>query len=130
MTYYLSRAKISQHAMNALVMRPQDRLVTMTRVLKGVGGRLHNYFFTFGEYDIILLFELPDNVGAASLAMVLLASGSVTEIDTTVLLTMEEAVAAMEKAGDAMGVYTPPGQAPAPAGRSNARRPRRKRTRP
>ncbi len=112
MTYYLMRAKISQHAMGALVQRPEDRFVTMTRLLKGVGGRLHYYFFSFGEYDIVLLFELPDNVNAAALSMVLTASGSVTEVDTTVLLTMEQAIEAMHTAGDATGVYQPPGRGP------------------
>jgi uncharacterized protein with GYD domain len=110
MTFYLIRAKMSQDAMRALVDRPEDRLVTTTRFLQGVGGRLHNYFFSFGEYDIVLVFELPDNVSAASLAMVLSASGSVTEVETTALITMEEAIAAMQKAGDIMGVYVPPGR--------------------
>ena len=110
MSYYLARAKISQSAMHALVERPEDRFVTMTKLLKGVGGRLHYYFFAFGEYDIVLIFELPDNMTASALSMVLTSSGSVTEVDTTVLLTMEEAIGAMEKAGKAVGVYNPPGR--------------------
>ncbi|MFQ5995813.1 MAG: GYD domain-containing protein [Acidiferrobacterales bacterium] len=110
MAHYLMRAKVSQATMDALVQRPEDRFITMTKLLKGIGGRLHNYYFCFGEYDIVLLFELPDNVSASSLSMVLLASGSVTEIDTTVLLTMQEAIEAMQAAADATGVYQPPGR--------------------
>jgi uncharacterized protein with GYD domain len=107
MPHYLARAKISKDMINALVSRPEDRLLATTRFLQQIGGRLHNYFFSFGEYDIVLLFELPDNVSAASLAMTLSAAGSVTEIETTPLLTMEEAVAAMKAAGQATGVYVP-----------------------
>ncbi|MGI9303295.1 MAG: GYD domain-containing protein [Gammaproteobacteria bacterium] len=118
------RGKFSQHAMDALVQRPEDRMLTTTKLLKGVGGRLHYYFFCFGEYDFVLLFELPDDVSAASLSMVLGASGSVTDIDTTVLLTMEEAVKAMEVAGDATGVYVPPGR-----GQSRKASPRKTRAR-
>ena len=110
MTYYLARAKISKDMITALVSRPEDRLVATTRFLQQIGGRLHNYFFSFGQYDIVLLFELPDNVSAASLAMTLSAAGSVTEIETTPLLTMEEAVAAMKSAGQGTGVYVPPGR--------------------
>jgi uncharacterized protein with GYD domain len=109
MAMYLARAKFSKDAMRALVERPEDRLITTTRFLQGIGGRLHNYFFAFGEHDIILIYELPDNVSAAALAMVLTSSGSCTEVDTTVLLTMEEAIAAMNQAGKAMAVYSPPG---------------------
>jgi uncharacterized protein with GYD domain len=110
MPHYLARAKISKDMINALVSRPEDRLVATTRFLQQIGGRLHSYFFSFGEYDIVLLFELPDNVSAASLAMTLSAAGSVTEIETTPLLTMEEAVAAMKAAGKATGIYVPPGR--------------------
>ena len=110
MPYFLARAKVSKDYMQALVDRPEDRLVTTTRFLQGIGGRLHSYFFSFGDYDIVLLYELPDNVSAATLSMVLSASGSVIDIETTPLLTTEEAVDAMKKSGEAMGVYVPPGR--------------------
>ncbi len=108
MPMYLARVKLSKEFMGAVVDRPEDRMITTTKLLKGIGGRLHNYFFAFGEYDIILLFELPDNVAAASLSMVLSASSSATEIETTPLLTMQEAVEAMHRSSEAMAVYKPP----------------------
>lgn len=124
MNFYLMRAKVSQEAMNALVERPEDRLISMTKVLQGVGGRLHYYFFCFGKYDIVLIYELPDNLSAAALSMVLTSSGSVTEVDTTPLLTMQEAIESMQQAGAAMGVYRPPGRTPADA--TKAPKPKRK----
>jgi uncharacterized protein with GYD domain len=111
MTFYLLRAKLDHEFMKALVERPEDRMVTTTRLLKGIGGRLHYYFFCFGEYDIVLIYELPDNLSSASLSMVLTSSGSVTEVETTPLLTMEEAITAMDQAGDAMAVYQHPARA-------------------
>ena len=82
MAYYLLSGKFSQESMNALVQRPENRLLTTTRLLQGVGGRLHYYFFCFGDYDFVLLYELPDNTSAAALAMVLTASGSVSKVCT------------------------------------------------
>ena len=41
--------------------------------------------------------------------MVLKTAGTVTEVETTPLLSMEEAIASMHKAGEAVGVYSPPG---------------------
>ena len=110
MSYYLMRGKYSQDAMQALVKRPEDRLVTTTRLLQGIGGRLHYFFFCFGEYDFLMLFELPDNVSAAALAMTMSAAGAVASTDITVLMTTEDAIAAMRKAGEATGVYQPPGR--------------------
>ena len=46
MSYYLARAKISQSAMHALVERPEDRFVTMTKLLKGVGGNVALLIFS------------------------------------------------------------------------------------
>ncbi len=111
MTFYLLRAKLDHEFMKALVQRPEDRMVATTRLLKGIGGRLHYYFFCFGEYDIVLIYELPDDISSASLSMVLTSSGSVTEVETTPLLTTEEAAAAMSRACDAMGIYQKPGWA-------------------
>lgn len=108
MTFYLARAKLSQAFMHALVERPEDRFVKTTKLLQGIGGRLHYYFFAFGKYDIVLIYELPNNVAAASLSMLLGAAGTVTEVETTPLLTMEEAIDAMHTAGKAAGVYQPP----------------------
>ena len=122
MAYYLLRAKYAQDSMNALVQRPEDRLLTTTRLLKEVGGRLHYYFFCFGEYDIVLLFELPGNVSAAALAMTLSAAGTVTATETIPLLTTEEAIDAMNQAREASGIYVPPGRGPqGRSGRGNAK---------
>ena len=110
MAFYLIRAKVSQDYMQALVERPEDRMVTTTRLLKGIGGRLHYYFFCFGEYDIVLIYELDDNVSSAALSMVMSSRGTVTEVETTPLLTMEEAITAMGQAGEAVGIYQPPGR--------------------
>ena len=117
MAFYLLRAKYAQDSMNALVQRPEDRMLTTTRLLKAVGGRLHYYFFCFGEYDIVLLFELPDNVSAAALAMTLSAAGTVTATETIPLLTTEEAIDAMNQAREASGIYVPPGRGPENRGR-------------
>jgi len=108
MPHYMTRAKVSKEAMDALVAKPEDRLVAMTRVLKEIGGRMLNYYFSFGEYDIVLIYELPDNGSAAAVSMALSASGSVTEMHTTPLMTMSEAVDAMHHARRAAGVYSPP----------------------
>ena len=38
MTFYLLRAKLDHEFMKALVECPEDRMVTTTRLLKGIGG--------------------------------------------------------------------------------------------
>jgi uncharacterized protein with GYD domain len=65
-------------------------------------------WFAFGEYDAVVISEFPDHVTAASVAMVLGASGAVSATHTTVLMTTKEAEAAMKKAHESMAHYKPP----------------------
>ena len=65
-----------------------------------------HFFFSFGEYDAMLLTELPDNKAAAALSLSAEASGAVRMVHTTVLLTVDEAMEAMKEAQT--DKYTPP----------------------
>jgi uncharacterized protein with GYD domain len=74
------------------------------RACASVGGRLDAFYFAFGESDVIVILDLPDNVTAAGVALLVAASGKVN-LNTTVLLTPEEVDAAVKIGGD----YRPPG---------------------
>jgi uncharacterized protein with GYD domain len=60
----------------------------------------------FGEYDAVVLIEGGDNVSAAACSIAVSASGAFKALKTTPLLTVEESLAAMTKAGT-LG-YKPP----------------------
>jgi uncharacterized protein with GYD domain len=77
-------------------------------MIERLGGKLESVDFAFGEYDVVAIVELPDNVTMAALSMATGASGAVGEFKTTVLIPMDEAVEAMRKAGT-VG-YRPPGR--------------------
>jgi uncharacterized protein with GYD domain len=109
MPFYLTRAKLSQEAIKALLANPQDRTAAVAKLDEALGGKLHHYFFAFGEYDVVLLGELPDNTSAAAALLTTAGSGAIVAQETTVLLTMDEAVSAMRKAGTVSGSYVPPG---------------------
>ena len=64
------------------------------------------FYFAFGEDDVLLIAELPDNVSAAALSMAVSAAGALKSFTTTVLMTAEEALEAMRKAGGV--AYRPP----------------------
>jgi uncharacterized protein with GYD domain len=72
--------------------------------LESVGGRLEAFYFAFGERDVYVLADLPDNESAAAMALVVNSSGAVAT-RTIVLLTPEEVDAAANRAVD----YRAPG---------------------
>ena len=108
MPRYLIQASYTNQGISDLVKSPQDRAAAVRPVIERLGGKLVTLDFAFGEYDVVGIGELPDNVAMAALSMAIGASGAFSEFKTTVLISMDEAVEAMRKAGT-VG-YRPPGR--------------------
>ena len=107
MALYLSRFSYSTDAMKGLLKEPQDRSVAAREMADSLGGKLLGFWYAFGEFDGVYLMEAPDNASAAAVAMAVGASGAISDVETTVLLDMDEAQDAMRKAASA--TYRPPG---------------------
>lgn len=71
------------------------------------GGTLHGFWYAFGEYDAYAVWEAPDNVSMAAVALAIIGGGALSSNETTPLLTVEEAMEAMRSAGQVQ--YRPPG---------------------
>ena len=107
MPRYLIQASYSNQGIADLVSNPQDRAAAVRPLIERMGGRLESFDYCFGDYDAVIIVELPNNVAVASVAMAVGASGAISSFKTTVLLSMEEAMEAMRQAS---GVgYLPPG---------------------
>ncbi len=107
MPLYLGRFNYTSDAMKALLDAPEDRSAAAREVAESLGGKLMGFWYAFGEFDGVFLMEAPDNASAAALAMAIGSGGAVSDVETTVLLDMDEAQDAMRKA--AAATYRPPG---------------------
>jgi uncharacterized protein with GYD domain len=106
MPHYLIEAAYKDSAAKAMIANPHSRADVVRKTCESLGGRLHSFYFAFGDYDVVTIVELPDNQAAAALALTVGASGALSKYRTTVLMTAEDSVAAMQKAGDVS--YIPP----------------------
>jgi uncharacterized protein with GYD domain len=106
MAHYLLQVTYAPEAWAALVDEPQSRTESVQLAVEQLGGSVHSTWLAFGEYDVISIFELPDNVRAAAISMAISAGGAVKAIKTTPLMTWEEGVEAMREAAQA--AYQPP----------------------
>jgi uncharacterized protein with GYD domain len=70
-------------------------------VLEKLGGKIESAWFAFGEYDVVLIIEMPTNVDAGAIAMAFAAGGACKAVKTTPLLSVAEGVEAMKKASAA-----------------------------
>lgn len=106
MGYYLWQGAYTSEAWAAMVKNPQDRLQAVRPVVEKLGGSIESGWFSFGEYDAVLIVKMPDNVSAAALSVAFSAGGAIKAAKTTPLLNAEEGQAVMRKA-TAAG-YRPP----------------------
>lgn len=86
----------------------QDRPAELRKAVEAFGGRVHQFFFAFGEFDGISIVEFPNNESCAACAVTLSGAGANTTLQTTVLLTASEGQAAMLRASSASHGYRSP----------------------
>ncbi|HET9295133.1 MAG TPA: GYD domain-containing protein [Gemmatimonadales bacterium] len=98
MSLYLMRFSYTPEAWSRLIKQPEDRRDVARAVVEKLGGRLHGFWYGFGEHDGFVLIEAPDNAAAAAFSVGIAARGSLRSAETTPLLTVEEMIEALEKA--------------------------------
>lgn len=108
MTMYLTRFSYTPETWSAMIDRPEDRRDMARAIIESVGGRLHGFWYAFGDYDGYTLWEAPDNVKMASVAIVLSSRGAIKSQETIVLMTVDETLDALR--GAAQVPYRRPAQ--------------------
>jgi uncharacterized protein with GYD domain len=78
-------------------------------LFKSLGGTVESFYYAFGDDDVFIIGDLPDNAAAAALAIKVNAAG-VTTLRTIVLLTPHDIDVAVKKSS----TYRPPGHDLAP----------------
>ncbi len=107
MPLYLSRFSYTPETWARLIGNPEDRRDAAQSYIGSVGGKLHGFWYAFGTHDGYTLWEAPDNVSMAAVALAISGGGALTAHETTVLLTVEETIDALRKAEEVR--YRAPG---------------------
>jgi uncharacterized protein with GYD domain len=98
MPMYLTRFSYTPETWARMIANPEDRRAAAAKYIESVGGKLHGFWYAFGEHDGYNLWEAPDNVSMAATALAIGSGGALSKIETTVLFTVEETLAALAKA--------------------------------
>ena len=99
MPLYLSKFSYTPETWARLIGNPEDRRKAAESYIESVGGKLHGFWYAFGAHDGYSLWEAPDNVAMSAVALGISAGGALSAFETTVLLTVEETMDALHKAG-------------------------------
>ena len=87
MAFYLIQVAYKDTAAKTLIANPQTREDAIGKTCASLGGKLHSFFFSFGEYD-----------AAAAFALATSSKGAVSRFHTTILMSPSEGLEAMKKA--------------------------------
>ena len=98
MALYLTRFSYTPETWARLIQNPENREEAARSYIETVGGKLHGFWYAFGADDGYTVWEAPDNVSMAAAALAISSGGALSTIETTVLLTVDEAVEAMRQA--------------------------------
>lgn len=106
MPKYLVQANYVGEGLKGLLKEGgSSRRAAVEKLFGSVGGKVEAFYYAFGDTDLFIIADVPDNVTAAALSLIVNAAGTATA-KITVLLTAEEIDAATKKTA----TYRPPGQ--------------------
>jgi uncharacterized protein with GYD domain len=98
MPVYLTKFSYTPETWAKMIANPEDRRKAAQSYIESVGGKLHGFWYAFGEHDGYNLFEAPDDVSMAAVALAIGGGGALSSIETTVLMTVEDTIEALQKA--------------------------------
>jgi uncharacterized protein with GYD domain len=102
MATYLIQVAYNTDGWKGLIASPQDRIKAITPAVEQLDGSVVAGWLAFGDYDVVAIIDLPTNVSAAAFSMAVSAGGTVKAFKTTPLMSMEEAVTAMDLAAESL----------------------------
>ena len=74
---------------------------------EAVGGKMVGAWYCFGDFDFILIADVPNNESMTAISLAVAAGGAIKNSRTTPLMTGAQAVEAMKKVADVAKVYRP-----------------------
>src|ERR1700680_877465 len=108
MSLYMYQAAYTPESWAAQVKNPQNRVAAVGRqACEAVGGKLVGGWLCFGDYDLVIIADVPNIESMAAIALAIAAGGAVKASKTTVLMTGTEGVGALKKADAVAKTYKP-----------------------
>ena len=106
MPKYLVSANYAGEGIKGLLKEGgSSRKAAVEKLAGSLGGSVESMYYAFGETDLYVIADMPDDASMTALALTVGASGAVT-LKTTVLMTPEEVDKAVKKTPN----YSPPGK--------------------
>jgi uncharacterized protein with GYD domain len=97
MPHYLCQVSYTAEGWAALLRKPVNRIEAVRPAVEKLGGKIEGAWFAFGESDVIVLLDMPDNISAASFAIAAAGGGAVKSCKTTPLMSIDDGTEALKR---------------------------------
>lgn len=117
MPLFITTGRFTPDAVKGMLNKPEDRAEAVAKLFEQAGGKLLDYYMTFGDHDFLVISEGPLE-GVATTTIVAEASGGVVDMKTELAMTSRSMKDAFEKAGSIAAAFKPAGlsqSAPSPS---------------
>ena len=108
MAIYMFKGTYTDASIKAMVKKPVERSNLISKACKAFGGKLLSLYMAFGDDDVIVIAELPDDITAAAFSAQIAVAGTASSFSTTQLLSMKDWVKACKKAKSVSSGYASP----------------------
>jgi uncharacterized protein with GYD domain len=108
MALYMLQFAYTPESWAAQVKSPANRVENVARAsAESIGGRFVGGWLSFGEYDAVIICDMPDAESMAAIAIAVAAGGAIKSSKTTLLMTAAQGVEALKKAATVGKTYKP-----------------------
>ena len=108
MALYMYQAAYTPESWAAQLKNPQNRAEQVGRTAcEAAGGKMIGAWYAFGDYDLIIIADMPDAESMAALSLAVAAGGAISKQHTTALMSGAQGVAAMKTAATVAKTYKP-----------------------
>jgi len=111
MPLFITQGRFTHEYIRGGMAKPEDRYAVISRLIEQAGGKLVSLYITLGQYDFMVVSEMPDAKAASILAFVATGGGGIEGSVTTQAFTTAEARDMFETAGKLAVSYKPIGAA-------------------
>lgn len=108
MAHYLIEASYTPQSWSAQVENPASPVDRITPMIEACGGSLQFLYYAFGEVEVVGVAEFPSPEDATAFGRVIGASGATRMLRVTPLLTVDQGLASLRRAGKIRSMYAPP----------------------
>ena len=109
MPLFITQGRWTREYIRGGLAKPEDRHAVVSRLIEQAGGKLVSLYITLGQYDFLVVSEMPDAKAASILAFVATGGGGMEGSVTTQAFTTAEARDMLEAVGKLAGSYKPMG---------------------